>query len=172
MRYIKLFLVVIFIAFEEVIWNRIGQPIYDSVKSLEIMTQFKTWVAEVKNRYALLTIFLTPFIAMEILGLMSLKAFAVGAIITGISLYIFKVLLTIPVVIIFNTAETELRSFSLIDWGYGLIVKIKQSETFRTAKQYMASMKAQIAEFKNKHLSGNELGKFYSVIKRVINRGK
>jgi hypothetical protein len=146
MKYIKLFLVAIFIIFEDLIWHRIGQPIYEAVKSLGIMARFRSWVAEVKHRYALLAIFLAPFIIMEIVGLLSLKAFAVGAIILGITLYIFKVLLTIPVVIIFNTAETELRSFYVIDWGYCLILKIKQSETFLTIKQYVATIKAEIVQ--------------------------
>jgi len=175
MKYLKLFLVVIFIIFEEVIWNKIGEPIYSVVKSLKIMTNFRIWVSEFKNRYALLAIFLTPFIIMEIAGLLSLKAFAFGAIILGISLYIFKVLLTIPVVIIFNTAEKELRSFDFIDWGYGLIIQIKQSETFRMVKQYMTNIKAEMAEIKRKYIpKRNEIKRMYAVIKRVIRekRGK
>jgi len=128
-------------------------------------------VAEFKNRYALLLIFLTPFIIMEIIGLLSLKAFATGAIILGITLYILKVLLTVPVVIIYKSAEQELRSFSLIDFGHTIIMKIRESELFLSVKASLAKFKEEIRQIKIQYLSsGSEWRNIYTAIKSIITR--
>ncbi len=64
LHYIKLLLVALFIVFEELAWNRIGEPAYNAIKSLQIMEKFKNWVADINHRYLLLLIFMIPFVLM------------------------------------------------------------------------------------------------------------
>ena len=171
-KYLKILVVVLFILVEEIAWNKIGKPAYIAVKSLKIMKRFKEWVANVENRWALLAIFITPFGVMEIFSLLSLQAFASGAIITGIGLYTFKLALTAPVVIIFTTAKTELVSFFPIRYSYGTILKFKRSNTFRKVKKFSAKLKEEFVMFKDEYLDGDaelgdELKKMYEHIKKV-----
>ena len=171
-KYIKVFLVLSFIIFEEIVWNKIGKPAYESVKSLKIMYRFKEWVSQVENRYTILIIFLTPFVLMEVFSIMAIKAFATGAIITGIGLYVFKIVLTAPVVIIFNSAKPELVSFPPIRFGYDSILKLKRSVTFRSVKKYIKSLKVEVRKFKKEYLDGDvsfldELKKMYQDIKKL-----
>lgn len=171
-KYFKIFIVVLFIIVEEIAWNKIGRPAYIKVKSLKIMTRFKNWIGDVENRWKLLAIFLTPFILMEVSSLFAVKALATGAIITGIGLYTIKILLTAPVVIIFNAAKPELVSFYPIRWSYGAILNFKRSKTFRGVKTYMAKIKDELTIFKNEYLDGDaelgaELKKMYEDIKKV-----
>lgn len=136
------------------------------------MQRFKTWVGEVENRRALLAIFLAPFVVMEIFSLLSLKAFATGAIITGVGLYVFKLALTAPVVIIFNTGKKELVTFYPIRYSYGAILNLKRSNTFRCVKRYTAKVKEEMKVFRDEYLDGDaelgdELKKMYNDIKKV-----
>jgi hypothetical protein len=171
-KYLKVLGVVLFIIFEEIVWNKIGKSAYLAVKSLKIMDRFKVWVSEFDNRFALLAIFLAPFIGMEILSLFAVKALATGAIVTGVGLYVFKALLTAPVVIIFNTAKPQLTSFLPIRYGYGCILNLKRSNTFRSVKVYIGKVKVELAKFKDEYLNGDaklseELKKMYEDIKKV-----
>ncbi len=173
MKYVKITLVILFILFEEIAWNRIGKPAYIKVKSLKIMNRFHLWISDFENRYILLVIFLMPFLLMELLSLIALKALATGAIVMGIGLYTIKILLTAPVVIIFNAAKKQLTSFYPIRYGYGSILQFKRSTTFRNVKHYISAIKAEIILFKNDYLDGDEsnlfdeLKKLYQEIKKI-----
>lgn len=172
-KYLKVLAVVLFILVEEIAWNKIGRPAYIKVKSLKIMKRFKAWIADVKNRWALLAVFIAPFLLMEISSLYAVKAIATGAIITGIGLYTIKILLTAPVVIIFSIAKNELVTFYPIRYGYGAILNFKRSQTFRNVKAYIAKLKIELVKFKDEYLDGDntdlgdELKKMYEDIKKV-----
>lgn len=144
---IKVILVVCFILVEEIVWNKIGEPAYNIVKSLAIMDKFKIWVSDIEHRYLLLFIFLTPFIMMEVLSLVAVKAFAVGAFGLGVTLYVFKIILTVPVAIIFNSAKKTLVSFWIIKYGYGMLLRFKRSKVFRNVKSYLRELKADVRMF-------------------------
>lgn len=153
-KYFKILLVILFIIFEEILWNKVGKPIYELIKSLRLMVKFKEWVGEFKHRYALLVIFITPFVLMEIMSLLSLKSFATGAIGMGISLYVVKLVLTVPVVIIFNSGKKQLVSFFPIRYGYGMIINLKRSSTFRNVKKFTKKVKQVVREFKQEYYKG------------------
>jgi hypothetical protein len=153
MKYLKFLLVILFIIFEEVIWNKIGKPAYTLVKNLKIMQRFKNWVSNVKHRYLVLGIFMIPFILMEVSSLFAISALTKGMIYTGIGLYTVKILLTAPVVIIFNSAKSQLVSFWIIKYSYGMILRFKRSATFRRVKQITKD----VSEFKKEYMGSGEL---------------
>lgn len=169
-RYLKILFVILFIIFEEIIWNKFGKPLYEKVKSLKVIERFKIWLEDIEHRYLILFIFLVPFFIMELLSLLAIKAFATGLIITGIGLYVIKILLTAPVVVIFNVAKKQLVSFFLIRYSYGIILNFKRSNIFREVKTYIKFIKNEIIKFKDEYLNGNislkdELEKIYFDIK-------
>lgn len=172
-KYLKIGGVLLFIIFEEIAWNRIGRPAYIKVKSLKIMTRFEYWVTDFENRYVLLLIFIVPFIMMEIMSVLALKALASGAIVICLGLYAIKIFLTVPVVIIFNVSKQQLVSFYPIRYIFGAILNFKRSYTFRTVKKYIKILKTEFEKFKNDYLDGDEtnlvdeIKKIYNDIKKM-----
>ena len=140
-RYIKILFVVLFIIFEEIAWKRIGEPAYIAIQSLKIMDRFKLWIADISHRYMLLGVFIIPFILMEVSSIYAGAALFSGSIIMGLGLYAIKLILTAPVVIIFNAGKETLVSFWAIKYGYGMILRLKRSKTFRSVKSFTAKLK-------------------------------
>ena len=170
-KYLKIGGVLLFIIFEEIAWNRIGRPAYIKVKSLKIMTRFEYWVTDFENRYVLLLIFIVPFIMMEIMSVLALKALASGAIVICLGLYAIKIFLTVPVVIIFNVSKQQLVSFYPIRYIFGMILNFKRSYTFRSVKKYIKILKVEFETFKNDYLDGDETN-LLDEIKKIYNNIK
>jgi len=165
--------VLLFIVFEELLWKKIGLPVHLKIKSLKIMMRFEEWVKDVNNRYVLLTVFLAPFVLMEIVGTLGIMAIGSGAIITGLGFYVIKGLLTIPVVSIFNTGKKELTSFQLIRQGYYVIIWFKRDRTYRKAKRAIKVIIKNLSEFSEEVFDGdarikNSFIKIYKNIKKEL----
>ena len=171
-KYIKIVAVLGFVLIEEIVWDNIGLPAYNAVQSLKIMDRFETWIADIEHRYTLLGIFITPFIAMEVASLLSVKAFATGAIIVGIGLYTIKIILTVPVVIIFKSGKSTLVTFWVVRYSYGVILNFKRSKTFRRVMKYIDKVKDEFQTFKANYLNGDgsfkdEIKKIYANLKKI-----
>lgn len=172
-RYIKILFVVLFIIFEEIAWKRIGEPAYIAIQSLKIMDRFKLWIADISHRFMLLGVFLIPFVLMEVSSIYAVKSLATGAVITGLGLYAIKLLLTAPVVIIFNAGKETLVSFWVIKYGYGIILRFKRSKTFRSVKRFTAKFKAELKIFKDEYLNSangdfsKSINKMYKDLKNI-----
>jgi len=164
--YIKLVFVILFIIVEDIAWTRLGEPIYNNVKSLKVMDRFKLWINDIKHRYLLLGIFIIPFIFMETSSIYAGKALVNGAIFSGIGLYSFKLLLTAPVVIIFNAGKDILVSFWIIKWPYGLILNMKRSKIWKSVKTFSTNAKTEFEFFKDDYLN-NSNGDFISSFKKL-----
>lgn len=135
-------LVGLFIIFEEYVWNLIFKYIYLKIKELKIMDKFKAYLLKEKSEYKLLLIFLIPFVLMEGMSLYAMSLIGSGLIVIGVIVYIFKILLTIPVVIIFNTVKKKLLSFKIIYVVYSWILKMKRSNLYRKVKEFAKNLKA------------------------------
>jgi len=152
---IKILAVLLFIAFELIAWEKLGKPTYNKIRSLKIMDRFKLWISIIEHRYLLLIIFLTPFIFMEIASLMAISALAKGLIVTGIGLYTIKLLLTAPVVIIFNVSKKILVTFPVIKYSYGMILNLKRSSVFRQTKKAISIIKTDIMSYIREFVDDN-----------------
>mgnify|MGYP006883112819 CR=1 FL=1 len=165
-HYIKLILVVLFIIIEDIAWTRIGEPIYNMVKSFKVMDRFKLWINDINHRYLLLGIFLIPFVFMEASSIYAGKALMNGTIFTGIGLYTIKLILTAPVVIIFNAGKDILLTFWIVKWPYGLIIKMKRSKIWNSVKTFSAKAKVEFGIFKDDYLN-NSNGDFMTSFKKI-----
>ena len=135
-KYLKVILVTLFIIFEEIAWRRIGEPAYKAVSALQIMDNFKSWVSDINHRYLLLLVFIVPFVLMEGASALAFKAWGSGLIFSGLAIYSIKLILTAPVVVIFNTGKEILLTFWVIRTVYGWIEALKNSKTFKGIKKY------------------------------------
>lgn len=125
------------------------------------MIKFKYYLIYQDNRYVLLTIFLLPFVLMEGFSILGVFLIGKGMIVAGITIYLFKLLITIPVVIIFNSAKKKLLTFFLIKFVYFYILKFKRSKTFRM-------IKSKIRDFKMIHDIKKDIKDKWSEIKTQI----
>lgn len=165
-HFLKIILVIGFIVFEEIAWKRIGEPAYRIVSSLKIMDRFKAWIADIDHRYALLGVFIVPFLLMEGSSLLAFKAWGTGALFTGIGFYTIKLLMTAPVVIIFNAGKSRLVSFWIIKYSFGAILNFKRTQTFRSVKRWTKKLKEDLVIFKNEYLDTTD-GNFSESFKRL-----
>ena len=137
-----------FILLEEYIWNKIFKSIYLKVKSLNIIFNFKKYLLREDCRYILLFIFMIPFISMELLSLLALNLIANGLVVIGLLTYLSKIILTIPVVIVFNSAKKKLLSFRVIYVVYSFIIKLKRSYIYINIKKFSKKVKLEISVLK------------------------
>ena len=166
--YIKVFLVLGFIVVEELAWNKVGLPVYNYVKSFRIMGRFKKWIEnDVENRYLLLMIFINPLVYSEVFSFMAIAVFANGGILLGTILYALKLLMTIPLVIIFKAGKKQLLTFFTVKWGYVLILKFKRAKVFRYTKKLVREWKVSIKDFRDKHFPKDKTySEIYDKIKK------
>lgn len=139
-----------YLVIEEYLWQRIFRHIYLKIKAFNLLYKFNSYIKKQNNRYYLLLIFIIPFVLMEILATIGVFLTAKGLVILGVIFYSLKLLLTVPVVIIFNSSKKKLLSFYLIRISYFGIIKIKRNEIFRNTKRKIRILKLYLKElFKN-----------------------
>lgn len=173
-HYIKVILVYGFYFVEVIAWKYLGEPVYRNIESLKIMDRFKAWVSTVEHRYALLGIFLSVFVLMEIMSTYGLILIGTGAFFTGIGLYVGKLFLTVPAVVVFKAGKKPLLSFWVVKTVYALIIKLKRSKIFRNIKKQMAEISEGAVRFKDEYLNGDGKVGFFESIKIIYKdiRGK
>ena len=165
-KYLKVIGVVLFILLEEILWNKIGLPIYNSIKSLKIMEKFKNYITNIKQHYLLLLIFISPIFVDLILTWLFGIAMAHLMIFTAIGIYVLKALMSILMVVIFQIGKKQLIEFFIIRYGYGCILRFKRSRTFREVRKYTRNLKDEFKSFKNNYLNGD--GEFKEELKKSI----
>lgn len=134
-------LILFYIILEEYIWNRIFKYIYLKIKSFNLLARFNSFIKSINNRYLILLIFILPFVFMEVFATLGLIMAAKGLVVLGTFLYILKLFLTVPVVIIFNSAKKKLLSFYIMKISYYGLIKIKRNKIFRNIKRKIKHLK-------------------------------
>ena len=81
----QLILVMIYIVFEELIWEGIAHPIYTFVHSLKILQKVEEKLHDF-NRYVILVLFITMLSSVEALGLYAGYLFVSGKVAIGLSI--------------------------------------------------------------------------------------
>ncbi len=177
---IQLILVVIFIVFEEVIWEGIARPIYHYVHQLHILQVLEAKLQKL-NRYVLLVLFLILFVSVEGAGLLAGVMLVRGMVITATLLYGTKIPIAAFVFWMFHATESTLLSFGWFRWAYEKILAffdwIKERKIYRKAREMFREVKGYFRAFKAKYFSGeNTLSKrfkrLYRVVKRAIKGGE
>jgi hypothetical protein len=136
----------LYIILEEYIWNLVFRDIYLRIQSLSLFEKFKLYLELETHRYKLLAIFIVPFIFMEVFGALAFGFLGSGLILYFLLLYSVKILLTIPVVIIFNAGRDQLLTFLIINFVYSLILKMKGSSYYLRVTAALESYKQDFSE--------------------------
>jgi len=129
--FLEMSLVLIYLVFEEILWNRIGQPLYKRIKCLKLYSRFEAYLNSDINPWILLSIFLLPFVLMEVMAVLAGKMFLTGHFYLGLFFYSLKAAATVPVVTIFSLGKEKLLQFKIIKLGYNMILWLIETKVYQ-----------------------------------------
>jgi len=163
-------IILIFILFEEIIWETLAKPIYLFIHSLKIVKKLETNLKKINNFVALF-IFTILLVIVEGAGILAGILFIKGNIIMGAILYITKIPLAGFTFWIFKVTKKKMLSFSIVLWIYTKIIDIFSwiknrelyIETIIKLKNIKLYIKSRFLPKKNGLLS--KLKKIYNAIK-------
>jgi len=175
---LQLIFVLIYIIFEELIWEGISKPIYEFIHSLKILQKVESLLNKV-NAYVILVIFVLLLGFVEILGIYAGILFVSGKVLFGMSLYLTKIPIAAFTFWIFRVTEDKLMQFSWFKWLYEFIMRgidwLKSRDIYKLMMQRLKSIKANIKLFKEKYFSKEspfiaKLKHLYKVVKESISK--
>jgi hypothetical protein len=137
-------LVFIYLVLDELVWERIAEPIYVFIHGLKVLQKVEILVLRL-NRYALLVFFLVLFAAVELLGVVAIGLLAEGQVLLATVLYAGKIPIAAFTFWVFRIAQDKLMTFAWFKFCYGLLLaqlhKIKTSAIYVNIKAKMVSVK-------------------------------
>jgi len=181
---VQFILVILFILFEEIIWEGIAKPIYKHIESLHLLQGVEKSITY-GNRYVVLFIFLVLLFGVEGAGLLAGIFFVQGQMLLGLLLYIAKIPIAAFTFWLFKVAKNKLLSFDWFEWLYDKVMDglrwLKNLDIYKSTMSHMLVFKTKIKEqlktIKLKYFSKesrftSELKSFYNYIKNFKNRKK
>jgi len=156
----QLILVIIYILFEELIWEGIARPIYVFIHSLKILHKLEETLHAV-NAYVILVVFIVLLGLVEALGIYAGILFVSGHVLLGISLYITKIPIAAFTFWMFRITEDKLMQFVWFKWIYDWIMKginwLKSLEIYQSTIHKIKVTKENVKQYfksiKNKYFS-------------------
>jgi len=148
---LQLILVIIFIIFEELIWEGIAQPIYEAIHSLKVLQKLETKLQQI-NAYVVLVIFVVLLATVETFGIYAGMLFMSGKVMLGLALYISKIPIAAFTFWLFRATEDKLMQFSWFKWLYEQMMKainwLKSREIYKRTMEKIKNIKLSISEWK------------------------
>ena len=150
-------LVLTFIIFEELIWERIAIPIYRYLQSLKLLARLERFIQERLNRYILLLLFVVIFIVVEAAGILAGVLIVGGYPLLGLGIYITKIPIAAFTFWLFKVSKEKLLSFGWFEISYRKLIKfidwIKSLEAYRSTIEVWHRVKRYISGIREKILS-------------------
>ena len=157
---LQLILVIIYIIFEELIWEGVAKPIYEAIHSLKILQKVEAKLQHV-NPSIILVIFVLLLSVVEAFGIYAGMLFVSGQILLGLSLYLSKIPIAAFTFWLFRVTEDKLMTFGWFKWLYDKMMAaidwLKSREmyikTIKRLKSVKEGIKKSIKVFKTKYFS-------------------
>ncbi len=178
----QLILVIIYIIFEELIWEGVAKPVYEFVHSLKMLQKVEAKLQHV-NPSVVLVIFVVLLVIVEAFGIYAGMLFVSGQVFLGLTLYISKIPIAAFTFWLFRVTEDKLMQFGWFKWVYDWIMKaidwVKSCEmyikTMERLKKIKQSTKAHILRFKEKYFAGKspfiaKIKGLYSAVKGSLKK--
>jgi len=179
---LQLLLVLVFIVFEEIIWEGIAKPIYTYVHALKVLQKVEAWLQGV-NATVILVIFVVMLASVEVLGLYAGVLFVSGQAALGVMLYLTKIPIAAFTFWMFRVTESKLMQFGWFKWLYEKLMQaidwLKSLEIYQSTMKRLKStkekIKAWLKQLKAKYFAKEspfvkKLKRLYSSIKRALKR--
>jgi len=153
---LQLLLVMIYIIFEELIWEGIAKPIYETIHALKILQKVEAKL-EFVNPSVILVIFVVLLSIVEAFGIYAGMLFVSGQLLLGMTLYISKIPIAAFTFWLFRVTEDKLMQFGWFKWIYDWIMKaidwIKSCEMHKKTLERLVQVKMRIKAFKEKYFA-------------------
>jgi len=157
---LQLLLVIIYIIFEELIWEGVAKPIYELIHGLKVLQKIEMKLQNA-NASVILFIFVVLLSIVEAFGIYAGILFVSGQAMLGLTLYIAKIPIAAFTFWLFRITEDKLMQFGWFKWTYEWIMKaiewlksremyIQTMERLRKVKQ---SIKKTFKSWKEKYFS-------------------
>jgi len=144
---LQLMLVMIFIIFEELVWEGVAKPIYEAIHSLKILQKIELRLQHI-NAYVILVIFIALLATVETFGIYAGMLFVSGQILFGLALYLSKIPIAAFTFWLFRASEDKLMQFKWFKWLYGKIMGgiawLKSHQIYRETMQRLKEMKQKL----------------------------
>jgi len=114
---IQITLIVLYVTFEEFVWERFAKPLFRYLKYLKLFEKFEELLHQT-NRYVILILFVISLAIGEGLGLLSPIIVLKGYPLLAIVVYIFKLIIAAFAFWVFNTQKESLLSFKIVAYLY------------------------------------------------------
>jgi len=179
---LQLILVIIFIIFEELIWEGIAKPIYEAIHSLKILQKIEAKLQHI-NAYVILVIFVVLLATVETFGIYAGMLFVSGQVLLGLALYISKIPIAAFTFWLFRVTEDKLMTFRWFKWLYEKMMagiswlksREMYMETMARLKRIKESLKKSVKAFKAKYFAKEspfmtKVKKLYKTIKASLKK--
>jgi hypothetical protein len=172
-NFILTILVLVYILFEELIWDRFATPIIRYISSLKILKKLDHFLKRVDSR-VILAIFLVIFVLVESLGIYAGALFLSGKAIKGALIYAFKIPIAAFTFWLFDVTKDKLLEFRWFKNSYyfivGLIDKIKHSTIYNNIKKRSTKIKTYIKKnfLQDKTTIKERVVKIYKRLKMIV----
>jgi len=179
---LQLLIVMVYIIFEELIWEGIAKPIYKAIHALKVLQKIETRLQRVSPSI-ILFIFIVLFAIVEAAGIYAGILFVSGQVMIGLILYISKIPIAAFTFWLFRVTEDKLMQFGWFKWMYDQVMNgiewLKACEMYQKTMQRLVEVKSRLKEmikgFKEKYFSGKSpfierIKHLYSTIKASLRK--
>ena len=160
---VQLLAVVIFIVFEEIVWEGIAKPLYLRLHTLKLLQRFER-LLERTPAPLVLVLFLVLLSGVEIVGILAGALFVSGRFWLGAGLYLLKLPVAAFTFWLFKATKPKLMRYRWFAWLYettmGLIERLKSWHIYQSlmarVRETKHRLKAAWHRFKAQHFQEGE----------------
>jgi len=173
---LQLVLVIIYIIFEELIWEGIAKPIYEAIHSLKVLQKVEAKLQHV-NASVILVIFVVLLAIVETFGIYAGMLFMSGQVLLGLGLYLSKIPIAAFTFWLFRVTEDKLMQFGWFKWLYEKMMEgiawLKSREVYISTMQRLKELKVLVKTWKEKYFAKEspfivKLKKLYKSVKLTL----
>ncbi|MEA1880719.1 MAG: hypothetical protein U9N11_08755 [Campylobacterota bacterium] len=179
---LQLLLVLIYILFEELIWEGIAKPIYEAIHSLKVLQKIEHKL-HATNATVILFIFIVLLAIVEAAGIYAGMLLVSGQVFVGVVLYLSKIPIAAFTFWLFRVTEDKLMQFGWFKWLYEWLIRgiewLKSRSVYKKTMESLKAIKITIKEhykkIKIKYFSEqspflNKIKEIYKTIKASLKK--
>jgi hypothetical protein len=175
-------LVVVYLLFEELIWDRLIVPIDNYISSLKILQSLEQKLLAT-NRVVIVILFVALFVVVELVGIVAAGIALSGNVVGGVLLYLSKIPIAAFTFWMFGVVKIQLMTFGWFKLSYEKLMSaiewIKSTSAYKTIMLRIHNLKLKIKAIYKlikeqlPQLNGGFIEKtrlIYTIIKKNINK--
>ena len=175
---VQLLLVLIYIIFEELVWEGIAKPIYEAIHSLKILQKLERKLQHFPPPLILM-IFLVLLILVEGFGIYAGMLFVSGHMLIGLAIYIAKIPIAAFTFWLFRVTEDKLMHFRWFKWLYSKVMNgilwLKTNQTYLKIMKRLKKVKTSFKAWRARNFGKpspftSKMKKIYQMLKRVFKK--